>query len=322
MLARHLLRRVLIAVPVTIGVTAITFFLMMASIGNYIPGLQIDSTTNAANVEGLRQAMGIDRPLLVQYFDWLGGVVQGDFGTSLVGHGSVAAMIAQTLPNTLLLVGISSIVAALIAIPVGTISAWRRGTKVDHAFSALSVAGFAIPQFWLALVLLLVFSVKFAAWGLPHLPAGGAYTIGDGSFSDRVVHLVLPVIVTASLYVSIWSRYTRSSVIEALANDYVRTAKAKGMPGRRVLFVHAVRNGLLPLVTLIGLHLPALVSGTVVVEVIFNWPGMGRLAYNHALQYDYTTVLGITTLAAVMVVLGNLLADVAYAFLDPRIRHR
>ena len=321
MLGRHLARRILIAIPVTIGVTAITFFLMMGSIGNYVPGLEIDNTTNAANIDALRASMGLDRPIIVQYLDWLGGIVQGDFGRSLVDDGSVGAMIVQTLPNTLLLVTISSMLALAIAIPVGTISAWRRGKAVDHAFSTLSVLGFAIPQFWLALVLLLVFSVKFAAWGLPHLPAGGAYDLDDGDLTDRIEHLVLPVIVTASLYVSIWSRYTRTSVIEALTNDYVRTARAKGMSGRRVLFVHAVRNGLLPLVTLIGLHLPALVSGTVVVEVIFNWPGMGRLAYTHALQYDYTTVLGITTLAAIMVVLGNLLADIAYAFLDPRIRN-
>jgi len=302
-------------------VTVITFFLMMDSIGNYIPGLEINSTTSAADIQRLRVAMGLDQPIYLQYLHWLGRVVQGNFGNSLVDGSPVTGLIGQTLPNTLELVLTAIVLALVLAIPVGTISAWRRGTSIDHLLTALSVAGYAIPQFWLGLVMVLLFSVSFEAWGLPWLPAGGAYSVGDGSLGDRLVHLVLPSLVLAFLYLSIWSRYTRSSLIETLANDYIRTARAKGMSQRRVLFVHALRNALLPLVTLIGLQLPALVSGSVVIEVIFNWPGMGRLAYSRALEYDYTTVLGITTFATVVVVLGNLAADLAYAVLDPRIRH-
>jgi peptide/nickel transport system permease protein len=210
-----------------------------------------------------------------------------------------------------------------IAIPLGTIAALRRGSKLDNALTAISVAGFAIPQFWLGLVVILLFSVSFQSWGLPWLPAGGALSpIAGGDFIDRLSHLILPASVLAFLYLSIWSRYTRSSMIEVLNQDYVRTARAKGMSERRVIFMHALRNALLPLVTLIGLELPGLVSGSLVVEVVFSWPGIGRLAYDRALQYDYTTVLGITTFITVLVIVGNLLADVLYAVLDPRIRHK
>lgn len=316
----YIMRRVLIAIPIMLGVTAITFFLMMASIGNYVPGLEISNNASVGDIDALRRSMGLDDPIYIQYLRWLGNAVTGDFGVSLIDNGSVTSLIAQTLPNTLLLVGLGMILALIIAIPVGLISAWRRGTPLDHLLSTMSVAGFAIPQFWLGLILILVFAVLFNSWGLPHLPAGGAYTPGDGGLGDRFVHLILPVTVVASLYLSIWSRYTRSSVIETLAEDYIRTARAKGMRQRRVLLVHAARNALLPLVTLVGLQLPTLVSGTLVVEVIFNWPGMGRLFYSRALEYDYTTVLAITTLAGVMVVIGNLLADLLYAVFDPRMR--
>jgi peptide/nickel transport system permease protein len=320
-MVHFIIRRILIAIPIVIGTTAITFFLMMASIGNYIPGLQISSSSaSGGDIEALRQAMGLNEPVYIQYLRWLWHAVQGNFGNSLVDHSPVTSLIFQALPNSLLLGFLGMIVALIIAIPVGVISAWKRGTKLDNILGGLSVAGFAIPQFWLGLILILVFAVLFNSWGLPHLPAGGAYTIGNGSLGDRAVHVLLPTVVVAVLYLSVWSRYTRSSVIETLAEDYIRTARAKGMGERRKLLVHALRNALLPLVTLVGLQLRTLVSGAVVVEVVFNWPGMGLLFYNRALEYDYTTVLGITVIATITVILGNLLADIAYAALDPRVR--
>ena len=319
----YALRRLLAAVPVLLGVTAITFLLMMLTIGNYVPGLELNGNIRPEDIQRLRASMGLDQPLYVQYGLWLWGLVHGDFGRSLIDNAPVRDHIFERLPNTLELTVTAIVLGVAAAIPLGTLAALRRGTVLDNALTTMSVAGFAIPQFWLGLVVILLFSVSFEAWGLPWLPAGGALSpIGGGDLVDRLTHLVLPASVLAFLYLSVWSRYTRSSMIEVLNQDYVRTARAKGMPEQRVVFMHALRNALLPLVTLIGLELPGLVSGSLVVEVVFSWPGIGRLAYDRALQYDYTTVLGITTFVTALVILGNLLADILYAVLDPRIRHR
>jgi peptide/nickel transport system permease protein len=211
----------------------------------------------------------------------------------------------------------------LISIPLGVTGALRRGSKIDHALTALSVGGFAIPGFWLGLMLILVFSVQFQAWGWPFLPSGGVVTPGTegGDPFDRLIHLIMPATVLSFVYLSIWSRFTRSSMLEVLSQDYVRTARAKGMSERRVVYLHALRNAVIPLITLVGLELPSLVAGGLVVEVVFSWPGIGKLLYERALQTDYSTVLGVTTFAALLVVAGNLLADVLYAVLDPRIRY-
>ena len=317
------LRRLLTAIPVMVGVTAITFLLMMLTIGNYVPGLELNGNVRPEDIQRLRESMGLNRPIYVQYALWLWGLFHGDFGRSLVDSTPVLHEILERLPNTLELTVTAIALGTALAIPLGTLAALRRGSLLDNALTTLSVAGFAIPQFWLGLVVILLFSVSFEAWGLPWLPAGGALSpIGGGDVVDRVTHLALPASVLAFLYLSIWSRYTRSSMIEVLSQDYVRTARAKGMSERRVVFGHALRNALLPLVTLVGLELPGLVSGSLVVEVVFSWPGIGRLAYDRALQYDYTTVLGITTFVTALVILGNLTADVLYAVLDPRIRHR
>jgi peptide/nickel transport system permease protein len=321
--ASYVLRRLITALPVLVGVTAITFLLMMLTIGNYVPGLELNGNVRPEDIQRLRESMGLDRPIYVQYALWFLGLLHGDFGRSLVDGTPVLKDILERLPNTLELTATAIIIGVVLAIPLGAFAALRRGSAVDNALTTVSVAGFAIPQFWLGLVVILLFSVSFEGWGLPWLPAGGALSpVGGGDFVDRLTHLVLPASVLAFLYLSIWSRYTRSSMIEVLNQDYVRTARAKGMSERRVIFGHALRNALLPLVTLIGLELPGLVSGSLVVEVVFSWPGIGRLAYDRALQYDYTTVLGITIFVTMLVILGNLTADLLYGVLDPRIRHR
>jgi peptide/nickel transport system permease protein len=200
----------------------------------------------------------------------------------------------------------------------------RRGSRVDHALTTLSVAGFAVPEFWLGLMLILLFGVIPAQrFGAPILPTSGAFDPiqGGTDIIDRLSHLILPATVLGFFYLSIWSRFTRSSMLEVLSQDYVRTARAKGMSQRRVVYVHALRNAVTPLVTLIGLELPGLVSGGVIVEVVFGWPGIGRFAYERAVAFDYTTVMGVTTFAAVLVIVGNLIADMLYALLDPRVRY-
>jgi peptide/nickel transport system permease protein len=316
----YVLRRLLLAVPVVLGVTVVTFAIMHLTAGSHIPGLQISPNVTPSQVEQIRKNLGLDRPVTTQYVDWLAHALRGDFGRSLQDQTSVSGQILARLPATLELTGAALLLGLLIAIPVGVVGALRRGTKVDHALTAISVGGFAIPQFWLGLILILVFSVQFHNWGLPALPQSGMTSaVGGGGFGDRLSHLVMPALVLSFFYVATWSRYLRSSMVEVLGRDYMRTALAKGMTSRRAVLVHGLRNAVIPLATLLGLTLPYLFSGALVVEIVFGWPGVGLFAYQRALDFDYTTVLGTTTLAAFLVVIGNLLADLLVAVLDPKV---
>jgi peptide/nickel transport system permease protein len=322
MLAKYLLRRLIAAIPVLLGVTILTFLVMHATAGNYVPGLAYNPDLKPADIARIKANLGLDRPIWLQYVTWLGGILHGDFGRSLIDGSPVMSNILERLPNTLELTITAILLGVLLSIPLGVTGALRRGGKVDNFFTLVSTAGFAIPQFWLGLILILFFSVQLHAWGLPWLPSSGAYSAFDGGDPlDRLLHLVMPAVVLSFFYLSVWSRFVRSSMVEVLSQDYVRTARAKGMAERRVVYLHALRNAVVPLVTLVGLELPALVSGGLVIEVVFGWPGIGLLLYQRALQLDYTTVMGITTFAALLVVIGNLLADVLYASLDPRIRY-
>jgi len=320
---KYLLSRVLATIPVIIGVTVFTFIVMHIAAGSYVPGLDLNPQLKPEDEEMIKKYLGLDRPLYEQYLTWIAGVIHGDFGRSMIDGSLVSRHIGDRLPATLELTVTAILMGVLISIPLGVTGALRRGSKLDHALTALSVGGFAIPGFWLGLMLILLFSVQLQAWGLPFLPSGGVMTPGTGGGDplDRLVHLIMPATVLSFVYLSIWSRFTRSSMLEVLSQDYVRTARAKGMSNRRVVYLHALRNAVIPLVTLVGLELPSLVAGGLVVEVVFSWPGIGKLLYERALQTDYSTVLGITTFAALLVVLGNLLADFLYALLDPRIRY-
>jgi peptide/nickel transport system permease protein len=324
MLAIYLVRRVIATLPVVIGVTLVTFILMHITAGSYVPGLDLNPNLKPEDEEMIKKYLGLDRPLHEQYLTWLAGIAHGDFGRSMIDGSLVTVHITDRLPATLELTVTAILMGVLISIPLGVTGALRRGSKIDHALTAMSVGGFAIPGFWLGLMLILLFSVQFQAWGWPFLPSGGVMTPGTegGDLFDRVVHLIMPATVLSFVYLSIWSRFTRSSMLEVLSQDYVRTARAKGMSERRVVYLHALRNAVIPLVTLVGLELPSLVAGGLVVEVVFSWPGIGKLLYERALQTDYSTVLGVTTFAALLVVAGNLLADVLYAVLDPRIRYK
>ena len=322
MLAKYLLRRLVAAIPVLLGVTILTFLVMHATAGNYVPGLAYNPDLKPADIARIKANLGLDRPIWLQYVTWLGGILHGDFGRSLIDGSPVMSNILERLPNTLELTITAILLGVLLSIPLGVTGALRRGSKVDNFFTLVSTAGFAIPQFWFGLILILFFSVQLHAWGLPWLPSAGAYSAFNGGDPlDRLLHLVMPAVVLSFFYLSVWSRFVRSSMVEVLSQDYVRTARAKGMAERRVVYLHALRNAVVPLVTLVGLELPALVSGGLVIEVVFGWPGIGLLLYQRALQLDYTTVMGITTFAALLVVVGNLLADVLYATLDPRIRY-
>jgi peptide/nickel transport system permease protein len=320
---KYLVRRLLAAIPVVIGVSLVTFTLMHAAGGGYVPGISDDPRLSQATVAALRHEYGLDQPWPVQYGLWLWNLLHGDFGRSMVDGTRVSSHIADRLPNTLELTVTAILLGVALSIPIGVLSARRRGSRLDNALTTLSTAGVAVPEFWLGLMLILLLAVIPAQhMGAPLLPSSGATSSFEGGDPlDRLAHLVLPAIVLAFAYLSIWSRFTRSSMLETLSQDYVRTARAKGMTERRVVYRHALRNSVIPLVTLVGLELPGLVSGGVIVEVVFGWPGIGRFAYERALAFDYTTVMGLTTFASVLVVGGNLVADMMYAVLDPRIRY-
>jgi peptide/nickel transport system permease protein len=327
------------ALPVLLGVTFITYLLLYATARDIIPGIEANPSIRPEDLVRIRHNLGLDQPFHIQYLNWLGipwllakigilrgtyqtGLLEGDFGRSIIDGSSVVGHVLERLPNTLELTLTAILLGVLFSIPLGVTGALRRGSLLDHFFTALSVGGVAVPSFWLALLLILLFSVQFHAWGLPWLPAQGAYSpVLGGDVIDRVAHLLLPATVLAFGYLAIWSRYTRSSMLEVLSQDYVRTARAKGMSERRVVYLHSLRNAIVPLVTLIGLELPGLVSGGAIVEIAFSWPGIGKLALERAISRDFTTVMGLTTFAAILVIVGNLLADILYAVLDPRIRY-
>ncbi len=343
MLAKFVLRRALAAIPVVVGVSLIVFLIMHGTAGSFVPGLSLNPNFTPKQIDLLKSQLGLDQPLWIQYLDWTGiawliqhaglgailvgahditpGVLEGNLGQSMVDGTSVASQVFDRLPNTILLTLTAIVLGIALSIPLGVLGALRRGSRVDHALTVTSVGGVAVPAFWLGLMLILLFSVKFHDWGLAFLPSSGIVTpFSGGDLLDRLAHLLMPAIVLSFVYLAIWSRFTRSSMLEVLSQDYVRTARAKGMGERRVTFVHGLRNAVIPLVTLIGLELPGLVSGGLVVETVFGWPGIGLLLYQRALAYDYTMVLGIVTFAAILVIVGNLLADLLYAVFDPRIK--
>lgn len=323
MLARHVLRRIAISIPTFIAATTITFLIMHVAAGSYIPGLDLNPNLTAAQVQQLKSYLGLDRPLYVQYATWLLGLAHGDFGRSMTDGIPVLTLIASRLPATLLLTVTATIVSLGVAVPIGIAAAVRRGRVLDHVLTSLSVTGYAVPAFWLGLLLILAFAVKPHELGLPAFPSGGIVAVGrgGGGLLDRIVHLILPVLAVAFGYIAIWSRFVRSSVLEVLGHDYVRTARAKGMAERRVLYYHVLRNAMIPLITLVGLEAPTLFSGSLVIEVVFSWGGMGQLLYQRATQTDYTAVLGLTTFMALLAIAGNLLADMLYVSANPRLRY-
>jgi len=322
MLAKYVARRFFASVIVVLGVTLITLVLMSSTRGSYVPGIDLNPALRPEDIARLRAGLGLDEPFYQWYGSWLWAVLHGDFGRSMIDGSPVTAHILERLPNTLELTATAIVIGVLISVPVGIVGALRRGSKVDHSLTVVSVAGFAVPQFWMGLMLILIFSVTLEQHGLPWLPSSGAFSaFNGGDLLDRIAHLILPATVLSFFYLSVWSRFIRSSMLEVLSQDYIRTARAKGMSERRVVYLHGLRNALIPLVTLIGLELPGLVSGGLVVEVVFGWPGIGKLAFERALQYDYSTVLGVTFFATLLVIAGNLLADLLYGVLDPRIRY-
>jgi peptide/nickel transport system permease protein len=316
-------RRLLQMIPLLLGVTFLTFAIVSFVPGSPISTMQLNPRARPEDLERIRSNLGLDRPWYERYFVWLGDVVRGDLGLSLTNFTPVSDRILGVLPNTLLLTATALAIALVISVPLGIAAAVRHNSPFDHATTLVVTAIAAIPSFWLALLMIILFAVKFDDWGLPALPAQGMQDMrGETGVLNRLEHLVLPATALALPQVAGWTRFIRSSMLETVNQDYVRTARAKGLPERFVIYRHAFRNALLPLVTLVGLALPEVFGGAYLIEQIFAWNGLGRLAYNATQSNDYTLIMGATLLFAVLTMVGNLLADVIYAVADPRIRYR
>ncbi len=298
-------------------VTVITFALLRAIPGNVAVAIMGPGVYRSpAAIKLFDQTYGFDKPWYYQYLLWLGHLVQGNLGYSWNLNQSVASLLGQRLPKSIVLVGVSTILALIIAIPIGVAQAVRRNKFTDHFFNGFSTVFYAMPSFLLGLLLILVFSIK-----IPIFPAEGPQGEGLGPVFANFNALILPIASLTLITIALFSRYMRSSVLDNLTEDYVRTAKAKGASERRVLIRHVLRNSLIPIATLLGLSLPGILSGALITEAVFNYPGMGLLFYQQAQKQDYPVLLGITVIVAVATVIGSLLADITYAVLDPRVRY-
>jgi peptide/nickel transport system permease protein len=323
-LTRYVLRRLLQAIPLILLISAAVFGLIQLVPGGPMGVYGKNPNLSAEDLARLEEKLGLNQPVYVQYLNWLGQVAQGDFGYSYDTKRPVTAEIGDRLPATLYLMGVTFLVVLAIAIPVGILCAVKQYSWLDIVISTLTFAGQALPVFWVGLMLIMIFygAARNPFTGEPLLPARGMSTLGeDFSIGDRLRHLILPVITLGLGWVSWYSRYLRSSMLDVLHQGYVQTARAKGLAEQIVLRRHAFKNAAIPLITVIALDLATLVTGALYVEIIFSWPGMGQLFYRAATRRDYPILMAVTMLAAVVVVLANLIADVVYAYLNPRIRY-
>lgn len=343
-MTRYIFRRLLQAIPLLFIISIILFVLMM-NMGDPIATMGGRTVTRPSDRERLTRQLGLDKPIHIQYLYWLAGndwtrfdldgdgvaetpgtrkgILRGDFGTSLVNRGKpVLDVIAERLPNTLLLMVASEIFIIIGALLIGIYSALRQYSAFDNIITTVSFIGYSMPIFFIALLSMYIFAVLFKRWGLPYLPTVGMFDPQVGKTPGQIaLHMVLPVFSISVISFAAYSRYIRSTMLEVLSQDYIRTARSKGLHRRDIIFIHALKNASLPIVTVVGLDLPMLLGGAVVTERIFAWPGMGRLFLDHVSRADLPVVMGILMLIAVAVVVFQIITDITYAWLDPRIRY-
>lgn len=315
---KYIVRRVLEAIPTVLGVTIIAFILIHIVPGNPVRVLLGNHyTTERAAL--LSKALGLNKPLWEQYFIWLGNIVRGNFGYSYVYNKPVLSLIMQAIPHTLVIVLVAVLFAHLFAVFLGSVQAYYQETVFDQSATIVNYFLYSMPTFWLGVLLVIFFAID-----LRWFPSGGIINVNSASpgFLDWLHHVILPAATLFLVSVAGWARFMRSSMREALLQDYIRTARMKGAAEFRVVFIHALRNSIIPLITLLGLQLPFLLAGALYVEEIFNYPGMGLLYWDAINQYDYPIILGITVFLGLVTVLGNLFADILYGIIDPRVQYR
>ena len=312
---RYILKRILIAVPVLLGITVIDYFIMNLA-GSPLEMMLGPRVTEAALAQKA-EMLGLDQPVIVQYWNWLKEVFQGNLGYSIKQNLPVASLIGRYVGPTVLLMATSLIISMLIAVPAGIHSAVKQYSKRDYVIVTLSFIATSVPSFFLALVLIYFFNLRLAV-----LPSSGMTTLGTaGGWADIIKHMILPVAVMVFSVVGVNIRYIRASMLEIMEQDYLRTATAKGIGRRKVISKHALRNALLPIVTVFGLQVPMLFSGAVVIEQVFSWPGLGLLTMTAILNRDFPLIMGVSLLSAIVVLLSNLITDIIYAVVDPTIEY-
>ena len=314
-MARFLIGRLWQSIVLLLLVSLIGFMVLNLAPGGPLSQFALTPGMTKEALDRIAEQMGLNRPLPVQYLDWLWKLVRGDWGKSFRDNRPVLDVIGSHLFATLLLMGASTLLSMLVGAWIGIRSAVRRGSLFDYSMTVLCFVALSVPTFWIGLVAIFLFSLRLG-W----LPAGNMYTVGDGSVRDILIHLVMPTCVLALVNVAIWARYMRTATLEVINQDFVRTAHAKGLAPRRILMKHIVGNALLPMITLAGMQLPTLLGGALVTETVFTWPGMGRLFLDSLGYSDYPVVMGLLMFSAILVLAGNLIADLLVAFVDPRIR--
>lgn len=313
----YILKRLLAIIPILFGVSVVIFLFLQLVPGDVAATL-LGPRATEETIAAIREELGLDRPLFVQYFSWLGSMLQGDFGRSIILQVPVADIVLPKFGNTLILAGASLLIAVVIGIPLGIISAVRQYSAIDRGSTALAVLGAATPTFWLALVLMYVFALE-----LRWFPTSGMYSLrGDGGLLDLLHHLVLPAVATAAIPLAVITRLTRSAMLDVVRADYVTALRAKGLSEGRVVWIHGLRNALPPIISITGLQAGFLLGGTLFTEVIFAWPGIGLQLYDAILGRDVPLVQGAMLFIAGFFVLLNLLSDIIIAWIDPKLRAR
>ncbi|MDO9100194.1 MAG: ABC transporter permease [Caldisericota bacterium] len=324
----YIIRRILGMIPLILIVMIVSFGIF-SLVPNPFAALTENPRIKRADVERLKHAWGFDLPWHLRFFRWFGGVVRGDWGPSLLFPGSTAReVIGRALPITMRVMGLEFLLALIIALPIGILSAVKQYSITDYIVTVISFFGMSMPTFWFGLLMMMFFSVLLKRpSGMPLLPAGGLMTPGleDApffvKFGDRLQYLVMPVAVLAFNSIGGWTRYMRTSMLEVIRQDYIRTARAKGVPERFVINRHALRNALIPIVTLVALSAPIVVGGAAITETIFTIPGMGSLIIQAQIKADYPTAMIALMLSSILVIVFNLVADIVYAWIDPRIKY-
>lgn len=342
-MTRYIVRRLLQAIPL-LFIVSIVVFVLMNSAGDPLATMGGRTPPRPEDKARLRRELGLDQPVLVQYLYWLvgndwmkidrdgdgegdvwgkrKGVIRGDFGVSIVTRQPAMDVINSRVENTLILGITAEGTAIILGLAIGIYSAVRQYSVIDNILTTLSFISFSVPIFLLALILMFLFAVRFKAWGLPYLPTSGMYDPAVGkTFAQVAWHMVLPVSTIALISIAGYSRYVRSTMLEVINSDFIRTARSKGLGERRILFLHAFKNASLPIITLVGLNLPFVIAGAVVTESIFAWPGMGRLFIDHLFRSDVAVIMGLMMLITVVVVMSQLITDLLYTWLDPRIHY-
>ncbi len=321
-MSKYIFRRLLQSIPLLLVISILTFAIIEIAPGDATQiYINPERGADPEYIEQVRSSLGLDQPVYVRYFSWLGKTLSGDLGYSLRTRRPVSLEVGERLPNTLLLGASALFLSFVIAVPIGVISALKHDTIIDYILSTVALVGISIPIFWVALLLIQVFAIN-----LNWFPASGMESVresytGIRAWVDVLHHMFLPLIVLSLAQIAAWSRYQRSAMLDVLDRDYIRTAYGKGLSNRRVLSVHALRNALIPMITLVGISVPTIVTGAYITETIFSWPGIGRLGVNAVSGRDYPVIMAVTLMSALLIIFGNLFADIAYAWADPRIRY-